>query len=408
VSPRHSRRSIDAAAILTVLYVFHIMDFSFSQENQEIRRTVREFAEREIAPRVMQFDEKQEFPKSIFHSLAELGLLGILFPPEYEGAGLSYVDYVTILEELARVDGSIALSVAAHNSLCSNHIYQFGTEQQKQRYLKPLARGEFIGAWSLTEPTAGSDASDTKTQAKREGDGWVLNGSKTFATHGSACDVAVVFAVSSREAGKKGISAFIIEKGTEGFRAGKKENKLGMRASETSELIMDNCRVPDEALLGQEGQGFVNALHILDGGRISIAALAVGMAQGCLHHAVSYARQREQFDRPIAQFQAVQFMLADMATRTEAACWLTYRAASLKDQGRDVGRAAAMAKLYAGEVAVQAANVAVQIHGGYGFTKDYPVEKFYRDVKLCTIGEGTSEIQRLVIARSLIGRRSAQ
>ncbi|MEE9231758.1 MAG: acyl-CoA dehydrogenase [Acidobacteriota bacterium] len=383
------------------------MDFSFTVENQEIRRTVREFAEREIAPRVLHFDEKQEFPRAIFRSLAELGLLGILFPPEYDGAGLSYVDYVTVLEELARVDGSIALSVAAHNSLCSNHIYKFGTEEQKERYLKPLARGEFIGAWSLTEPTAGSDASGTKTQAKREGDNWVLNGSKTFATHGSVCDVAVVFAVSDRQAGKKGISAFIIAKNTEGFRAGKKENKLGMRASETSELIMDDCRVPAEALLGQEGQGFVNALQILDGGRISIAALAVGMAQGCLHHSLSYARQREQFNRPIAQFQAVQFMLADMATRAEAARWLTYRAASLKDQDQDVGCAAAMAKLYSGEIAVQAANVAVQIHGGYGFTKDYPVEKFYRDVKLCTIGEGTSEIQRLVIARSLIGRRSA-
>ncbi len=384
------------------------MDFSFSEENQEIRRTVREFAEREIAPRVLHFDEKQEFPLPIFRSLADLGMLGILFPPEYDGAGLSYVDYVTILEELARVDGSIALSVAAHNSLCSNHIYKFGTEEQKERYLKPLARGDFIGAWSLTEPTAGSDASDTKTQARRDGDSWVLNGSKTFATHGVVCDVAVVFAVSDRQAGKKGISAFIIEKNAEGFRAGKKENKLGMRASETSELIMDNCRVPAESLLGQEGQGFVNALQILDGGRISIAALAVGMAQGCLHHALSYARQREQFGRPIARFQAIQFMLADMATRAEAARWLTYRAASLKDQDRDVGRAAAMAKLYAGEIAVQAANAAVQIHGGYGFTKDYPVEKFYRDVKLCTIGEGTSEIQRLVIARSLIGRGSAE
>jgi len=383
------------------------MDFSFSPETEAIRRTVREFAEREIAPHVMRYDESQEFPRPVLERLAELGMMGILFPPEYDGAGLAYVDYVAILEELARVDGSIALSVAAHNSLCANHIYTFGTEEQKQRYLRPLARGERLGAWSLTEPTAGSDASDTKTQARRDGDGWVLNGSKTFATHGGVADVAVVFAVSDREAGKKGISAFILEKGTPGFRPGKKENKLGMRASDTSELVMEDCRVPAGALLGEEGQGFINALQILDGGRISIAALAVGMAQGALEHSLAYARQREQFDRPIAQFQAVQFMLADMTVETEAARWLTYRAACRKDRGENVTRASAMAKLYSGEVAVRVANAAVQIHGGYGFTKDYPVEKYYRDVKLCTIGEGTSEIQRLVIARSLLGRRPA-
>jgi alkylation response protein AidB-like acyl-CoA dehydrogenase len=383
------------------------MDFSFSPETEAIRRTVREFAEREIAPHVMRYDESQEFPRPVIERLAALGMMGILFPPEYDGAGLAYVDYVAILEELARVDGSIALSVAAHNSLCANHIYTFGTEEQKQRYLRPLARGERIGAWSLTEPTAGSDASDTKTQARRDGDGWVLNGSKTFATHGGVADVAVVFAVSDREAGKKGISAFILEKGTPGFRPGKKENKLGMRASDTSELVMEDCRVPAGALLGEEGQGFINALQILDGGRISIAALAVGMAQGALEHSLAYARQREQFDRPIAQFQAVQFMLADMTVETEAARWLTYRAACRKDRGENVTRASAMAKLYSGEVAVRVANAAVQIHGGYGFTKDYPVEKYYRDVKLCTIGEGTSEIQRLVIARSLLGHRPA-
>jgi alkylation response protein AidB-like acyl-CoA dehydrogenase len=383
------------------------MDFSFSPETEAIRRTVREFAEREIAPHVMQYDESQEFPRPVLERLAALGMMGILFPPEYDGAGLAYVDYVAILEELARVDGSVALSVAAHNSLCASHIYTFGTEEQKQRYLRPLARGERIGAWSLTEPTAGSDASDTKTQARRDGDGWVLNGSKTFATHGGVADVAVVFAVSDREAGKKGISAFILEKGTPGFRPGKKENKLGMRASDTSELVMEDCRAPAGALLGEEGQGFVNALQILDGGRISIAALAVGMAQGALEHSLAYARQREQFDRPIAQFQAVQFMLADMTTETEAARWLTYQAACRKDRGENVTRASAMAKLYSGEVAVRVANAAVQIHGGYGFTKDYPVEKYYRDVKLCTIGEGTSEIQRLVIARSLLGRRPA-
>jgi hypothetical protein len=383
------------------------MDYSLPEETEAIRQTVRDFAEREIAPRIMEFDEPQKHPAAILKALGGLGMMGILFPPEYDGAGLSYVDYVTVLEELARVDGSIALSVAAHNSLCSNHIYQFGSEEQKQRYLRPLARGEWLGAWSLTEPTAGSDASDTKTIALRDGGEWVLNGSKTFATHGSVADVAVVFAVTGRGAGKKGISAFIIEKGTSGFRPGKKENKLGMRASDTSELIMQDCRLPASALLGTEGQGFVNALQILDGGRISIAALAVGMAQGCLDHSRAYARQREQFDQPIARFQAVQFMLADMEVQTEAARWLTYRAACLKDKGESVTRASAMAKLYAGEIAVRAASAAVQIHGGYGFTKDYPVEKFYRDVKLCTIGEGTSEIQRLVIARSLLGRRGA-
>ena len=383
------------------------MDFAFSPETEAIRQTVREFAEREIAPHLMRFDEAQEHPRAILDGLGKLGLLGVLVPPAYDGAGLGYVEYVAILEELARVDGSIALSVAAHNSLCTNHILKFGSEEQKQRYVRPLARGDQLGAWSLTEPTAGSDASDTKTQARRDGGGWVLNGSKTFATHGSVADVAVVFAVSDRGAAKKGISAFIVERGTPGFRAGKKENKLGMRASDTSELIMEDCRLPAEALLGREGQGFVNALEILDGGRISIAALAVGMARGCLDHSLAYARQREQFDRPIAQFQAVQFMLADMAVQMEAARWLTYRAADCKDQGGQVGRIAAMAKLYSGEVAVRAANTAVQIHGGYGFTKDYPVEKFYRDVKLCTIGEGTSEIQRLVIARSLLGRRAA-
>ncbi len=384
------------------------MDFSFPPETEAIRQTVREFAEREIAPVLMRFDEAQEHPKEILQGLAQLGMMGILFPPEYDGAGLGYVEYVAILEELARVDGSIALSVAAHNSLCTNHIFTFGSEAQRQKYVRPLARGEKLGAWSLTEPTAGSDASDTKTVARKDGDGWVLNGSKTFATHGSVADVAVVFALSDRSAAKKGISAFVIDKGTPGFRPGKKENKLGMRASDTSELVMEDCRLPADALLGQEGQGFVNALQILDGGRISIAALAVGIAQGCLDHSLAYAKEREQFDRPIAQFQAVQFMLADMAVQTDAARWLTYRAADMKDRGLSVTQASAMAKLYAGEAAVRSANTAVQIHGGYGFTKDYPVEKYYRDVKLCTIGEGTSEIQRLVIARTLLGRRAAE
>jgi len=379
------------------------LEFHLTQEQELTRQTVRRFAEQEIAPRAFELDETQEFPRDIMKKLGDMGMLGILFPPEYGGAGLTYLDYVLIIEELARVDGSIGLSVAAHNSLCSNHIFVAGTEDQKRRYLAPLARGVTIGAWSLTEPTAGSDASGTRSTAVRDGAGWVLNGSKTFATHGSVCDVAVVFAVSDKSKGKHGISAFILEKGMKGFGAGRKENKMGCRASDTAEIVMQDCRVPDDNRLGAEGQGFIDALRILDGGRIGIGALGVGIAQGAFEQAVAYAKSRKQFDQPIANFQAVQWMLADSAVEINAARLLVQRAAFLKDTGEEVTRAASMAKLYASETAVRVANRAVQIHGGYGYVKEYPVERAYRDAKICTIGEGTSEIQRLVIARQLLG-----
>ena len=379
------------------------MEFHLTQEQELTRQTVRRFAEQEIAPRAFELDETQEFPRDIMKKLGDMGMLGILFPPEYGGAGLTYLDYVLIIEELARVDGSIGLSVAAHNSLCSNHIFVAGTEDQKRRYLAPLARGVTIGAWSLTEPTAGSDASGTRSTAVRDGAGWVLNGSKTFATHGSVCDVAVVFAVSEKSKGKHGISAFILEKGMKGFGAGRKENKMGCRASDTAEIVMQDCRVPDDNRLGEEGQGFIDALRILDGGRIGIGALGVGIAQGAFEQAVAYAKGRKQFDQPIANFQAVQWMLADSAVEISAARLLVQRAAFVKDTGEEVTRAASMAKLYASETAVRVANRAVQIHGGYGYVKEYPVERAYRDAKICTIGEGTSEIQRLVIARQLLG-----
>ena len=379
------------------------MDFQLTEEQEITRQTVRRFAEKEIAPRAFELDETQEFPRDIMKKLGDMGMLGILFPPQYGGAGLTYLDYVLIIEELARVDGSIGLSVAAHNSLCSNHIYQTGTEEQKRRFLVPLAKGSKIGAWSLTEPTAGSDASGTRSTAERDGTGWTLNGSKTFATHGSVCDVAVVFAVSDKSKGKHGISAFILEKGMKGFKAGRKENKMGCRASDTAEIVMQDCRVPDANRLGLEGQGFIDALRILDGGRIGIGALGVGIAQGAFEQAVAYAKGRRQFDQPIANFQAVQWMLADSAVEINAARLLVQRAAFLKDSGAEVTRAASMAKLYASETAVRVANRAVQIHGGYGYVKEYPVERAYRDAKICTIGEGTSEIQRLVIARQLLG-----
>ncbi len=378
------------------------MEFQLTEEQELTRRTVREFAEKEIAPRSFELDETQQFPRDIMKRLGEMGMLGILFPPEYGGAGLGYRDYVLIIEELARVDGSIGLSVAAHNSLCSNHIFLAGTEEQKRRFLVPLARGEKIGAWSLTEPTAGSDASGTKSTAVRDGPDWMLNGSKTFATHGSVCDVAVVFAVTDRTRGKHGISAFILERGMKGFRAGKKENKMGCRASDTAELVMEDCRVGDGQRLGREGEGFIDALRVLDGGRIGIGALAVGIAQGALEQALAYARGREQFGQPIASFQAVQWMLADSAVEIEAARLMVQRAAFLKDAGQDVTMASSMAKLYASETAVRVTNRAVQIHGGYGYIKEFPVERFYRDAKITTIGEGTSEIQRLVIARHLL------
>ena len=382
------------------------MDFQFTQEQEQLRRSVREFAQGEIAPHVMVWDEASRFPVEIIPKLAEMGLLGIIFPEQYGGAGLGYVEYVIAIEELSRVDGSVGIIVAAHNSLCSNHIFKFGTEAQKEKYLVPLARGEKIGAWSLTEPEAGSDAGGTRTTAKRDGDLWVINGAKTFTTNGHYADVCVAMAVTDKSKNSHGISAFIVEKGTPGFRPGKKENKLGLRASDTSEMILTDCRVPRENLLGPEGEGFIGSLKILDGGRISIAALALGMAQGALDAAVKYAKQRKQFGQAISEFQAIQFKLADMATQVEAARLLVYQAAWLADSGAArFTRESSMAKLFASEVAVRVANECVQIHGGYGFIKDYPAEKFYRDVKLCTIGEGTSEIQKLVIARQLLGKK---
>jgi len=382
------------------------VDFSFTDEQKTLRKSVREFAEGEIAPHVMEWDEVSHFPTELLPKLADMGLLGVIFPEPYGGAGLGYIEYATVIEELARVDGSVGLFVAAHNSLCSNHIYKFGTEAQKQKYLVPLAQGKKLGAWSLTEPEAGSDAGGTRTTAVRSGDQWVLNGSKTFTTNGTYADICVAMAVTDKSKDSHGISAFILERGTPGFRPGKKENKLGMRASDTSEVIFTDCKIPVAQLLGPEGEGFIGSLKILDGGRISIAALALGMAQGALECATSYAKQRKQFGKAIAEFQAIQFKLADMATQVEAARLLVYQAAWLADQ-KDVRftRESSMAKLFASEVAVRVASECVQVHGGYGFTKDYPAEKFYRDVKLCTIGEGTSEIQRLVIARQLLSKK---
>jgi hypothetical protein len=387
------------------------VDFSLTDEQMQLRRTVREFAEGEIAPHVMEWDEASHFPIEIIPKLAEMGLLGVTFLEKYGGAGLGYVEYAIVIEELSRVDGSIGIIVAAHNSLCTNHIYKFGTEEQKKKYVIDLAQGKKIGCWSLTEPEAGSDAGGTRTTAVRQNGDWILNGSKTFTTNGHYADVCVAMAATDKSKKSHGISAFILEKGTPGFRPGKKENKLGLRASDTSEVIFSDCRIPAANLLGKEGEGFVNSLQILDGGRVSIAALGLGMAQGAYEASVKYAKQRKQFGKTISEFQAIQFKLADMATQIDAARLLTYRAAWLADcaiaKGEDAVRytqESSMAKLYAGEVAVRVANEAVQIFGGYGFIKDYPAEKYYRDVKLCTIGEGTSEIQRLVIARQLLGK----
>jgi alkylation response protein AidB-like acyl-CoA dehydrogenase len=378
------------------------MNFELNEEQQQIKYSVREFAESEIRPHVMEWDESQHFPEELRPKLAELGLLGVVFPEEYGGAGMGYVEYATIIEEISRVDGSVGLSVAAHNSLCSNHIYSFGTEAQKQKYLVPLASGESFGAWGLTESQAGSDASGTRTYAVPSNGGWKVNGSKNFITHAIACNTLVAMAVTAKEKGNRGISAFIFDKSMEGFRSDKKENKLGMRASETASVVFEDCYVPDENRLGNEGEGFLQAMQVLDGGRISIAALSVGIAQGAYEAALKYARERQQFGKPIAEFQAIQFKLADMATQIEAARLLTQQAASLKDAGRKTTRESAMAKLFASEVAVRVAEESVQIHGGYGYTKDYPAEKYWRDSKLCTIGEGTSEIQRMVIAKQLL------
>jgi alkylation response protein AidB-like acyl-CoA dehydrogenase len=379
------------------------MEFDLTEEQQQVRMSVREFAEGEIAPHVLEWDETQHFPVELMPKLAELGLMGVLFPEEYGGAGMGYVEYATIIEELSRVDGSVGISVAAHNSLCSNHIYQFGTEEQKQKYLVPLARGERLGAWGLTEPGAGSDASGTRSTAVRQDGDWVVNGSKNFITHAIHADTCVAVAVTDKSKRSKGITAFIFEKGMKGFAPSKKENKLGLRASETASVIFEDCLVPDENRLGEEGMGFIQAMQILDGGRISIAALAVGIAQGAYESAIRYAKEREQFGRPISEFQAIQFKLADMATQIEAARLLMYRAAYLKDQGKKTTKESSMAKLYASEMSVRVCEEAIQIHGGYGYTKDYPPEKYWRDSKLCTIGEGTSEIQRIIIAKQLLG-----
>ena len=387
------------------------MEFSLTEEQQQLRRTVREFAEAEIAPHVMEWDEASQFPAELIPKLAEMGFLGVIFPEKYGGAGMGYIEYVIIIEELSRVDGSIGIIVAAHNSLCTNHIFKFGSDEQKTTYVAPLAQGKKLGCWSLTEPEAGSDAGGARTIAVKKDGEWVINGSKTFITNGHYADVCVCMAVTDQSKKTHGFSAFIVEKGTAGFRPGKKENKLGLRASDTSEIVFIDCRVPAENLLGKQGDGFINTLQVLDGGRISIAAMGLGMAQGAYEASIRYAKQRKQFGRSIAEFQAVQFKLADMATQIDAARLMTYRAAWLADRalasGGDSARfskESSMAKLYAGEVAVRVANEAVQIHGGYGFIKDYPVEKYYRDVKLCTIGEGTSEIQRMVIARQLLGK----
>ncbi|HEV7858367.1 MAG TPA: acyl-CoA dehydrogenase [Pyrinomonadaceae bacterium] len=379
------------------------MEFDLTEEQQQVRMSVREFAEAEMAPHVLEWDETQHFPEELIPKLAALGLMGVLFPEEYGGAGMGYVEYATIIEELSRVDGSVGISVAAHNSLCSNHIYQFGTEEQKQKYLVPLARGEHLGAWGLTEPGAGSDASGTRSTAVRRDEGWVVNGSKNFITHAIHAETCVAVAVTDKSKRSKGITAFIFEKGMKGFAPSKKENKLGLRASETASVIFEDCFVPDENRLGEEGMGFVQAMQILDGGRISIAALAVGIAQGAYESAVRYAKEREQFGKPISEFQAIQFKLADMATQIEAARLLMYRAAYLKDRGKKTTKESSMAKLYASEMSVRVCEEAIQIHGGYGYTKDYPPEKYWRDSKLCTIGEGTSEIQRIIIAKQLLG-----
>ena len=382
---------------VTSLYPFVLTD-----EQEDLRREIRDFAAREIAPNVMAWDEVSEFPVQLVKKLGRMGLLGVIFPEEYGGSGFGYVDYVLAIEELSAVDGSIGITVAAHNSLGTNHIFIAGNEMQKRKYVPLLASGEWLAAWALTEPGSGSDAGGARTTAVKKGDRYVLNGNKIFITNGSHADVAVVIAVTDKSKGTHGLSAFIVEKGTKGFRPGKKENKLGLRASDTSELIFEDCEIPEENLLGKEGEGFIDAMRVLDGGRISIAALSLGIARGALDAAVKYVKERRQFGKAIAEFQGIQWKLADMATSLDAARLLTQRAAVLKDAGRKVTRESAMAKLFASEAAVRICDEAVQLFGGYGFIKDYPVEKFYRDVKLCTIGEGTSEIQRMVIGREIL------
>lgn len=377
-------------------------DFNMGEEQEMIAQSVRDFAEQHMRPNIMKWDESQEFPVELFKKLGEMGLMGVLVPEQYGGSGLGYFEYVTAIKELSRVDPSIGLSMAAHNSLCTNHILEFGSEEQKNKYLPKLATAEWIGAWGLTEVGTGSDAGGMNTTAVRDGDEWIINGSKNFITHGISGNVAVVVVRTGEKGDSHGMSTFVVEKGTPGFRGGRKEDKLGMRASETTELIFENCRVPNENMLGNEGDGFIQAMKILDGGRISIAALSLGTGFGALDAAIKYSKEREQFGRPISKFQGVSFKLADMATQLDAAELLTWKACEKKNRKERVTREGAMAKMYASEVAVMVCNEAVQIFGGYGFTKDFPVEKFYRDVKLCTIGEGTTEIQKLVISKDLL------
>lgn len=378
------------------------MNFELSENQRMIAETIRDFGEKHIRPDMMKWDETQEFPVHVFKQLGELGLMGVLVPSEYGGSGLKYADYVTVVSEIGKICGSIGLSVAAHNSLCTGHILQHGSEEQKKKYLPKLATAEWIGAWGLTEHNTGSDAGGMATTAVKEGDEWVLNGAKNFITHGKTGDVAVVIARTGQKGDSHGMSAFIVERGTPGFSAGKKEDKLGMRASETAEMTFDNCRIPAENLIGNEGEGFIQAMKVLDGGRISIAALALGIAKGALEASVKYAKEREQFGKPIAHFQGISFKLADMATEVEAAELLTFQAADLKDRKLPMTKESAYAKYYASEVSVRCSTEAVQIFGGYGYVKDFPAEKYYRDSKLCTIGEGTSEIQKVVISKLLL------
>ena len=378
------------------------MDFKSSENQELIKQTIRDFVEKNIRPKLMEWDEAQHFPVEVFKKMGELGLMGILVPEKYQGAGLTYFEYVTAIQEVARVCGSIGLSMAAHNSLCTGHIMAFGNEEQKDKYLPKLATGEWIGAWGLTEANTGSDALRMQVVAKQDGDHWIINGAKNWITHGISGDVAVVLARTGEMNDSHGITAFVVDRGTAGFKAGKKENKLGMRASETAEMIFEDCRVHKSQVLGNVGDGFIQAMKVLDGGRISIAALSLGIAKGAFDASVKYSQEREQFGQPISNFQAISFKLADMATQIEAAELLTMQAADLKNRGEKVTRQSAFAKYYASEVAVRCSTEAVQIFGGYGYTKDFPVEKFYRDSKLCTIGEGTSEIQKLVIARDIL------
>lgn len=378
------------------------ISFEENENQKMIAQMIRDFGDKEIRPKMMEWDESQEFPLQLFKKLGDLGLMGVLVPQEYGGSGFGYHEYVTAIVELSKIDGSIGLSMAAHNSLCTGHILQFGNKEQKKKYLPKLATAEHIGAWGLTEPNTGSDAGNMRTVAKKDGDYYVIDGAKNWITHGITGDVAVVIVRTGEVGDSRGMTAFIVERGTQGFKGGRKENKLGMRASETAEMIFDNCRIHKDQMLGNEGEGFIQAMKVLDGGRISIAALSLGIAQGAFEAALQYSQERHQFNQPIAKFQGISFKLADMATKIEAAKLLTHQAADLKNKGKLVTKESAMAKLFASEIAVEAANEAVQIYGGYGFTKDYPVEKFYRDVKLCTIGEGTSEIQKLVISRAIL------